>query len=534
MDHLLKVMKVDSLSWNASELDPSLDCLAFDVRNKSLKSVPCYWELPMVCIRPELISPNKLTDTLEKRTGTFQCPTNSWHTSLLFPDKDVCYKVFTSSASSVLYKDAILSCESQGGHLAIAHDSSTLQAIQNLLGTLIRDPPNRLWIGLRKVNTQEPIMLPIQPTVGQTAASNWKVWSQIDQPNGYICEKMTTRQQDTELYIDNTGEFGLLSVGVDFKPLTSNKDRTNVSELLERSSENRIKPATKVNFQLSCFVGRDYAYQKSIQIGKSELKLPFLQISERTESYEWLGPEIRCETWDSWTPEPLRKSWIFPGDSAARPTSFVIRFRHLNVTYVSTSHDPTFVHRSELYKSTLNYFKKLFHEEFVKKYETNLSMLLEPGTDPLVFQQDNEDLTSSNLISSYRLVILVSPEVHSNVEEQAFIDLNSFLTAKFKDSNNRSDVGVAWVDIKATEFCPSHGTSDRGEFVKYITDSERLLEDPLNERPNIIIWPKARAGELITSEYPCVDSHGNLIERRCLGNRITGLFWESLEEKVIF
>lgn len=392
-DHLLEILEVDSLSWTTSRLDPSLDCLAYDLNEKKLYSVSCQDQLPMVCIRPEL-----------KKT--------------------------------------------------YAIGNVNLQ--QNTLNT----------------------------------------------------------QNEFEMLIDAKG-YNLL-VGVVQITRTS-KNYANLSDAIKKLTAKPSHPISGVDTQLSCYVGNDYVYRKYVEIDKTELEFSILRKNYSNSLPEWMGPQVKCETWDVSSYELLHASRTLPGGYSNALASFIVRYRVRNVKYDSSVHDPTFTLRNPLHKSTANLLRMTFHEEFGKH------IFLEPSTDPLIYYRDIENSTHPSIISSYRLVL----SLENQTEDQAFTRLQTFVTTEFKQSTDKRKLQIEVLDVRSTEFCPTQVTNNRGEVING-TQNIRIV----NRLPTVLVWPKTRAGSLATPQYPCIDENGNLIERRCLGDRITGLFWEPLQDKV--
>jgi len=86
--------------------------------------------------------------------------------------------------------------------------------------------------------------------------------------------------------------------------------------------------------------------------------------------------------------------------------------------------------------------------------------------------------------------------------------------------------GADFTSVRSTDFCQGEITSNKGDFIQ-LSDQPRNLTDEL-------YWPQSIMGFSVASAPYCVTHDGLILRRRCLGDRSSGLYWESLNNTKVY
>ncbi len=587
-EEMKAVVNRSGLREDWTQLDPSLFCLMLDTQTRTLQSVSCRQRFPMICIRPRL----NLNLTAVDSVIESQCPWG-WQTSSL-GQRNHCYKIVFNEIL-VTFDEADEECQKLGGQLAIAEKPSTMAVILGIRahdGRLYsRWKVGSIWIGLRKKDKRFEWMdnsswtYPHQLDKDLNSADEANVYGvsleyQLDysRPGGsmirwrgrpkdarlneYICQKEIVPQREVALQ---------MSLSEDFKPRVSIQPISfhlrGVDQLLNLNKTTPIEAYTMSSLatktenlffsKMTCFMTNQTCTVNYGSLTTNETTMNYYTVISRPESFipeRWEAAETSCETWDRWSPESLQTSWILSSnlnnEREQNLSSLIVRLRHRFQTYVSEDHDATFkmsgYQRSLFATSLYNVFSResLERHPYYRRY-SNQSVY---AYDPVTFERESNS-NQPLLIICYRLVFnlnITNDELNientfesTRDEETIFQDFHALSLSVFDSSNNGTELD--FVSVRSTKFCASERTTEEGRFLDFgsrpiparLTEipADRLpLTEPL--LPNELYWPKSEAGALINPTPHCITRGGYLLRRRCLGDRSSGLYWESLETKV--
>nr|CAH0104256.1 unnamed protein product [Daphnia galeata] len=404
-----------------SRLNASLSCLALDTETKSVKSVSCQKVLPMICVRPKMKwNPSIFHESNRNFALRAQCPFG-WLTSTLISERNFCYKIFNNSEIKFTFDEAEAECNKQDARLAIASQPSALAVLLNIFAFEELTQTSDFWIGLKKSDkgfkwTDQSywvyekeiehdfdgkasldnnaygvsfIVLPeIANEIPQSPTIKWKVWPKEPRLNSFICQKEIFPQREAVLQIRLDDTFRPEVVRKLLEPFHKNQSEMNktLSDL--------------VSSKLVCFFDNYVNYVSTEKLTPRNPAIINYKIieGEIPGILGWRAAEISCETWDDWSPEPMRASWMMSDNpnGAVSFSSLIVWLRHRTVKYSSEIHDATFKvsnsHR-EAFKHTLN---ETFVREFVKLHP-RYSYRVMAAPEPVAFE--SEFFLTSNCLS---------------------------------------------------------------------------------------------------------------------------------------
>ena len=559
-----------------SRLNASLSCLALDTETKSVKSVSCQKVLPMICVRPKMKwNPSIFHESNRNFALRAQCPFG-WLTSTLISERNSCYKIFNNSEIKFTFDEAEAECNKQDARLAIASQPSALAVLLNIFAFEELTQTSDFWIGLKKSDkgfkwTDQSywvyekeiehdfdgkaslnnnaygvsfIVLPeIANEIPQSPSIKWKVWPKEARLNSFLCQKEIFPQREAVLQIRLDDTFRPEVVRKLLDPFHKNQSEMNktLSDL--------------VSSKLVCFFDNYVNYVSTEKLTPRNPAIINYKIieGEIPGVLGWRAAEISCETWDDWSPEPMRASWMMSDNpnGAVSFSSLIVWLRHRTVKYSSEIHDATFKvsnsHR-EAFKHTLN---ETFVREFVKLHP-RYSYRVMAAPEPVAFE--SEIFPNQQLLVKYRIVINLNNPVKpnfllalglifrtmtmsesipdswaSNDEATLIQDVHKFFSREFNSSNSDfrpTGVDLDFISVRSTDFCHGEITSTEGEFITF-SSQPRNLTDQLH-------WPQSTVGFSVASTPFCVTKDGLLLRRRCLGDRSSGLYWESIHNNKVY
>ncbi|EFX70367.1 hypothetical protein DAPPUDRAFT_257207 [Daphnia pulex] len=406
-----------------------------------------------------------------------QCPV-SWQTSSLIAERNRCYKLFYGEVTYTV-DEADTECEKYGGQLAVATQPSTLASLSKFL-------TGSGWIGLKKTSKGFEWM----------DQSSWTYEHRIE-------------------WAGDRGNYNRNSYGISLTTIPE------PSRGILESSSLKWKMWPK-EARLNDYESGDAMINYKV----IETKVP--------GTMEWRAAEISCETWDEWSPETVRASWIISGDpyGNASFSSLIVWLRHRTLNYSSEIHDSTF----EASRSQRAAFKRSLHDmfvqEFVKLYPLYTDSLLS-ASEPVAFE--SEPFPNQQLLVKYRILINLSfltgrKDGHGNPwspDDDASImeDVRKFFSEKFNSSSDVRPPGadLDFLSVRSTDFCHGEITTTNGEFLEFSRQPRELM--------TTLSWPKSTKGSRVASAPYCVTRDGLMLIRQCLGDRSSGLYWESLDSK---
>jgi hypothetical protein len=189
----------------------------------------------------------------------------------------------------------------------------------------------------------------------------------------------------------------------------------------------------------------------------------------------------------------------------------------------------------------------VFVQEFVKLYPLYTDSLLS-ASEPVAFE--SEPFPNQHLLVKYRILINRNPlmewlmDGHGNPEgnpwspdDEASImeNVRKFFSEKFNSSSDVRPPGadLDFLSVRSTDFCHGEITSTNGEFLEFSRQPRELMTDELTDDHDLTLmtlsWPKSTKGSRVASNPYCVTRDGLMLRRQCLGDRSSGLYWESLD-----
>lgn len=577
-----------------SQLDPSLFCLMLDTQSRTMKSASCQQRFPMICIRSRLNLSLTVADSVIKSQCPWGWQTSSlgqrnYCYKIVFNEILV---TFDEADEECQKLGGQLAMAEKPSTLTViigihARDGTLYSRKFGSVWIGLRKKDNRLewmdnssWTYLHQLdkdlNSADEthvygVSLEYKLDYSRPGGSviRWRGRPKDARLKEYICQKEITPQREVALQ---------MSLTEDYKPRVSIQPISfhlrGVDQLLNLNKTTPIEAYTMSSLitktenlflsKMTCFMTNQTSTVDFSSFNTNETTMNYYTVISRPESFipeRWEAAETSCETWDKWSPESLQTSWILSGNlnnereqnfrviRVFALSSLIVRLRHRFQTYVSEDHDATFKmsgYQRKLFATSLyNVFSResLERHPYYRRY-SNQSV---NGNDPVAFERE----PNSNrplLIICYRLVfnLNTNDELVNEIdlrptrdEETIFQDFHALSLSVFDSSNNGTELD--FVSVRSTEFCASERTTEEGKFLGFgsrpiparlITEipAERLpLTEPL---PNELYWPKSEAGALINPTPHCITRGGYLLRRRCLGDRSSGLYWESLENKV--
>jgi hypothetical protein len=568
-----------------SRLNASLSCLALDTETKSVKSVSCQKVLPMICVRPKMKwNPSIFHESNRNFALRAQCPFG-WLTSTLISERNFCYKIFNNSEIKFTFDEAEAECNKQDARLAIASQPSALAVLLNIFAFEELTQTSDFWIGLKKSDkgfkwTDQSywvyekeiehdfdgkaslnnnaygvsfIVLPeIANEIPQSPSIKWKVWPKEARLNSFLCQKEIFPQREAVLQIRLDDTFRPEVVRKLLDPF-HDEDKNRIKFPSTADSEMNKTLSDLVSSKLVCFFDNYVNYVSTEKLTSTAIINYKIIEGEIPGILGWRAAEISCETWDDWSPEPMRASWMMSDNpnGAVSFSSLIVWLRHRTVKYSSEIHDATFKvsnsHR-EAFKHTLN---ETFVREFVKLHP-RYSYRVMAAPEPVAFE--SEIFPNQQLLVKYRTVINLNNPVKpnfllalglifrtmtmsesipdswaSNDEATLIQDVHKFFSREFNSSNSDfrpTGVDLDFISVRSTDFCHGEITSTEGEFITF-SSQPRNLTDQLH-------WPQSTVGFSVASTPFCVTKDGLLLRRRCLGDRSSGLYWESIHNNKVY
>ncbi|XP_032783700.2 uncharacterized protein LOC116921485 isoform X4 [Daphnia magna] len=539
-----------------SKLNASLNCLKLDTKTRTLESALCTENIPMICIRPRLKS--IYSDVMG--TGNFtrngQCPLG-WITSRLIVGRNYCYKAFRGV--EVTFDEAKVECRTRGGHLAIATELSTSAVLLDMLISNFSDPRGgSMWIGLERNpdgykwidhsswtyqhqvywgnGEMAPIGEPenddiygvsldfVESSVSRIIAS-WQLQPKESRLRRFLCQQEIFPQQQLTLQMQLDYAFRPL-VSIQEIPLhlreidrqTEIHNRTLLEEIQPREVADNEPPSLSL---LTCFLENSTFAENYGALNQTTVNFSVINHADtrNVSLMEWQAIEISCETWDEWSTENLKASWVMSYMGRGW-FSYIVTLKHRTEQYRTEHHDASF-RASSIQRESYKHLgvHDTFIRQFFELHPQYVGQFVSPA-DPVAFEA--EPSPSKSLLIKYRIVMMMMmPSRKKRVvyeiddrdptptsSEEVFLeDLRSYF------SSNPSFDGpfsgkLDFVNVRSADFCPSESTTVDGK----------------------LSWPRAAIGSRVTPIPHCVTPDGRMLRRRCLGNQFTGGYWESLDQ----
>ena len=569
-EELKHIANSSGLRDDWSHLHPSLRCLILDTETRTLKSASCQLHFPMICVRPKL-----KFNLISNGDGNFaipsQCPPN-WTTSSLIAERNRCYRIFRSELGST-FDEAQEQCQKHDGQLAIASYSSTLSALLNAFSSKELAEQSHLWIGLRKsqngfqwidksIWTYENQIqwsddLHIQQAVygislnfqnkqpreiQNSLAMEWKRWPKESNLTGFICQKTIFPQAQVALQINVNKNYQPI---VSMQPIQLHYSRredstVEMSDTLLKDAA--LSPSVAVAnkplklSKLTCFLGNatfsaNYASSRATANYEANFNIVSTDVTGAA-AMKWRAAEISCDTWDTWSPKNLQASWIMKQTASdASLTSLIVWLRHRTETYVPEKHDKTF--RASAHHRAA--FASLLHQrligQFVKHHPKYITEIMS-AYDPVALEPEP---SSRSLLIKFRIVLKPDTRkrriasghlTHRDDEISIFYNLHEFLSSEFKNSGANDTFPVEVLGLRSPDYCSSEITTIEGKFLGF-PRPDRSINNTTE-----LVWPQTNSTAFPTPY--CITQDGHFLRRQCLGDRSSGLYWESLENKVFY
>ncbi|XP_046645917.1 uncharacterized protein LOC124336234 [Daphnia pulicaria] len=316
----------------------------------------------------------------------------------------------------------------------------------------------------------------------ESSSLKWKMWPKEARLNGFICQKEIFPQPEATLQ---------MHLDISYRPLVTAKrvpllvrevqivDTPKDLQLKDYELNSATKNEPLFISRLSCFFDNSN-FIEDYESGDAMINYKVIE-TKVPGTIEWRAAEISCETWDEWSPETIRASWIISGDpyGNASFSSLIVWLRHRTVNYSSEIHDATFKASSSQRAAFKRSLHDVFVQEFVKLYPLYMDSLLS-ASEPVAFE--SEPFPNHHLLVKYRILINLNPLM-----------------------GRMDGYGNLW-------------SPDNGEFLEFSRQPMELM--------TTLSWPKSTVGSRVASAPHCVTRDGLMLRRRCLGDRSSGLYWE--------